>query len=522
MDKKLREKIFVNRRIQRCIIYDPVYESRLARYSNNPLTESMYSFITKNSDGDFVTKKNLFGSIRKLPYHQDRDENGKIDLDELYAKDRSLISMGLTDCCLPDKDLWFEIWNEITDVLMDAYVYRNPLSSEHIRHLTSLSLQNRKNPDEVKQKKKYLFTPRKVCLTCTKTSVFLGITGAGKTFMIESILSVIPNIIYHKRYKNLPINFAQITWVKIDCLPSGSEKGICLQYLATLDYLLGHIGKDCYFKPSSHNKSIDILQLEMAIASTIHNVGFLVIDDSENILNNKEHERLTAFLSALVNCVGVSVLYMGTTKMWKLFTSEKTKDFSAIRRIATGFFYQVTRYNADDKFWRQLVQLFWINLMAKEKVNLTGESEEEKKEAERYYSKIYDYTQGIPAILASYMHRCNRYLVNKQLDEINEAVLDYVFEYRMIIIHEGIKALRGDGPNPFGDLEVIQQLLEEDRAEMGKPTSSGLEPVMEEECDDEGEDSQDLHPEPIASEGERHDEFLKLQAQLKESLGQKS
>lgn len=405
---------------------------------------------------------------------------------------------------------------------MDTYVYRNPLSPEHIKHLTSLSIQNRKNPEEIKLKKKYLFTPRKVCLTCTKTSVLMGITGGGKTFMIESVLSVIPNIIYHNRYNNLPINFAQITWMKIDCLPSGSEKGICLQFLATLDYLLGHTGKDCYFKSSSHGKSIDVLQLEMAIAATIHNVGFLVIDDGENILNNKDHERLAAFLSALVNCVGVSVLYMGTTKMWKLFTSEKTTCFSAIRRIATGFFYQVVRYDADDKFWRQLVKLYWVNLMASEKVNLSGKSDEENKEAERYFSKIYDYTQGIPAILASYMHRCNRYLVNKQLDEINEELLDHVFEYRMIIIHEGIKALRGDGPNPFEDLEVIQQLLEEDKAEMGKSTSSGLDPVMEEECDDVEADSQYLHPEPIASESDRNAEFLKLQAQLKASLGQES
>lgn len=99
MAKKLREKVFVNRRIQRCIIHDPVYESRLVRYSNNPLTEAIYSFITKNGDGDPVTKKNLFGPIRKLPYHQDRDDNNRIDLEKYSAKDQSLISMGLTVAC---------------------------------------------------------------------------------------------------------------------------------------------------------------------------------------------------------------------------------------------------------------------------------------------------------------------------------------------------------------------------------------------------------------------------------------
>ena len=237
-----------------------------------------------------------------------------------------------------------------------------------------------------------------------------------------------------------------------------------MQYLATLDYLLGNKGKDCYFKASSYNKSIDVLQLEMAIATTLHNVGLLVIDDSENILNNNEHQRLTAYLSALVNCVGLSVWYVGTTKMWLLFTSEKTKDFSAIRRIATGFYHEITRYKPEDPFWKKLVKLFWVNLMASKKIDL-DDSDEADGESRAYYNQIYDYTQGVPAILASFMHRCNRYIVNNQINEINKQVLEYVYEFRMTIIHEGINALRGTGPNAFEDLDSIRELIEEDRRE---------------------------------------------------------
>ncbi|AMO54586.1 hypothetical protein GZ77_24770 [Endozoicomonas montiporae] len=455
---------YVNRRIKRYIIDNPEYKPCLKRYSNNPLTEALYSVISKSENNHDFSKEDLFKALAKLPYHQDRDNNNFINLDQYTHKQQSLLSMGLMDCCLPDSDLWFEIWNEVTDILMDTYVFRNPLSAENVRHLTKLCPKNKKDKDELKDRTEYLFTPRDSCSTCTKTSVLIGCTGVGKTFIVESILSLIPNVICHRKYKGQPLRLTQIPWTKIDSLPSGSEKGCCLQYLATLDYLLGNKGKDCYFKASSYNKSIDVLQLEMAIATTLHNVGMLVIDDSENILNNKEHQRLTAFLSALVNCVGLSVWYLGTTKMWLLFTSEKTKDFSAIRRIATGFYHEITRCKPEDQFWKKLVKLFWINLMANNKIDL-DDSDEADDESKSYYKQIYDYTQGIPAILASFMHRCNRYLVNNQIDEINDQVLEYVYKFKMTIIHEGIEALRGTGPNAFEDLDSIRELIEEDQRE---------------------------------------------------------
>ena len=522
---------YVNRRIKRYVIDNPSYKPCLKRYSNNPLTEALYFLISKPGSSDDFTKEDLFKALGKLPYHQDRDEDGLIDLNQYTHKQQSLLSMGLMDCCLPDTDLWFEIWNEITDVLMDTYVFRNPLSPENVRHLTKLCQKNKKDKDELKRRIEYLYTPRETCLTCTKTSVLIGCTGVGKTFTVESVLSLIPNIIHHKKYKGQPLRMTQIPWAKIDTLPSGSEKGCCLQYLATLDYLLGNKGKDCYFKASSYNKSIDVLQLEMAIATTLHNVGLLVIDDSENILNNNEHQRLTAYLSALVNCVGLSVWYVGTTKMWLLFTSEKTKDFSAIRRIATGFYHEITRYKPEDQFWKKLVKLFWVNIMASNKIDLDDsdeaddldnsdkadnldDSDKADDESIEYYKQIYDYTQGIPAILASFMHRCNRYLVNNQINEINKQVLEYVYEFRMTIIHEGINALGGSAPSDFEDLDSIRELIEEDRRESAQcqdpnEGSTSEEPTL-----------QTSEPEspPVTETKDKSKELKKLRRLMKANL----
>ena len=126
---------YVNRRIKRYVIDNPSYKPCLKRYSNNPLTEALYFLISKPDSNDDFIKADLFKALGKLPYHQDRDEDGLIDLNQHTHKQQSLLSMGLMDCCLPDKDLWFEIWNEITDLLMDTYVFRNPFISREYQAL---------------------------------------------------------------------------------------------------------------------------------------------------------------------------------------------------------------------------------------------------------------------------------------------------------------------------------------------------------------------------------------------------
>ena len=79
-----------------------------------------------------------------------------------------------------------------------------------------------------------------------------------------------------------------------------------------------------------------------------------------------------------------------------------------------------------------------------------------------YSSLIYDYTCGVPAILAYFMFRCNRYIVRHNSPKITKHILDSVYNEDMIPLHDGIDALRTGDFERYNDLCLISNFVFEE------------------------------------------------------------
>src|SRR5690606_14175077 len=69
--------------------------------------------------------------------------------------------------------------------------------------------------------------------------VILGVSGQGKTTAIESTLLLYPQVIHHSSYKDRPFIRKQIVWLKLNCPFDGSLKGLCFNFLQSIDSVLG-------------------------------------------------------------------------------------------------------------------------------------------------------------------------------------------------------------------------------------------------------------------------------------------
>ena len=67
----------------------------------------------------------------------------------------------------------------------------------------------------------------------------LGVSGQGKTTAIESSLLLYPQVIHHLTYKDQPFIRKQIVWLKLNCPFDGSLKGLCFNFLQSIDSHLG-------------------------------------------------------------------------------------------------------------------------------------------------------------------------------------------------------------------------------------------------------------------------------------------
>lgn len=158
----------------------------------------------------------------------------------------------------------------------------------------------------------------------------LGVSGQGKTTTIESSLLMYPQVIHHSTYNGKPFIRKQIVWLKLNCPFDGSLKGLCFNFLQSVDSILG---TNYFRKFASRGASVDMLIPIMAHLASLHGLGVLVIDEIQNLsfMKSGGAAKMLNYFTQLINTIGVPVVLVGTFKAMKLLSS----SFSQARR-STG------------------------------------------------------------------------------------------------------------------------------------------------------------------------------------------
>jgi uncharacterized protein YlaN (UPF0358 family) len=207
-----------------------------------------------------------------------------------------------------------EVAQRINLVLRDGYAGRNPIDESVRRDLVRFyreSMAGKVCPIGT-------FTPA----TPGSFAIF-GTSGVGKSTVSERALSFLPQGIRHPRYK-----FVQLVWLKLDCPPDGRLKQLLLAILAKIDALLG----TSYRKDLKYRKtSIDELIIEVAKIAAGHNLGMLVIDEVQNLLDacGVSQSTMLNFFVTFANEVKIPLLLIGTPRAFSMLEG----TFREARRI---------------------------------------------------------------------------------------------------------------------------------------------------------------------------------------------
>lgn len=192
-----------------------------------------------------------------------------------------------------------------------GYVDRNPLSPEYAALLSDLYTASVEHRD-IQTIEGY--HPH------TYGFAILGISGIGKSTTVEAILSYYPKVIRHRNYKGRMLSIIQIPWIKLDCAPDGSLKGICLAFFQKIDALVG----TNYFEQFRKRSTLDVMMLKMAHLALVYNVGLIILDELQNICTAAKDvpAKVLNFFVTLVNTIGVPVVMIGTPKALTILQNE--------------------------------------------------------------------------------------------------------------------------------------------------------------------------------------------------------
>ncbi|EBF6500925.1 ATP-binding protein, partial [Salmonella enterica subsp. enterica serovar Typhimurium] len=159
-----------------------------------------------------------------------------------------------------------EAYRMIYRALRESYAARNPLKSGTVQYL---HYYGNERPD-IEPDSGYFKSQ-------AETITIVGMSGSGKTTMIEQIMDYFPQVIEHSSYKGaFPGLSKQIVWLKINCPYNSSVRDLCEEILLKLDDASG-IERTT---PEIRNGPL-ARQIAQRIKSSF--LGILVIDEMQRL-----------------------------------------------------------------------------------------------------------------------------------------------------------------------------------------------------------------------------------------------
>ena len=331
------------------------YKSQiLPEYKNNPVIEALPPIMSKDE---------VVGYLESYPPYSDSER-------DLPSNIRLHAVMRLFKYFQP----WgrhFDLEQRFSIAIRQGYKHRNPNNPEYIARL-------QQGFHELKRGQMFYNYADQLDNKAAGFTI-MGFSGIGKTKAIERVLSMYHQIIVHTEYNNVPLNFYQLSWLKLECPHDGSIKALCCNFFQAIDKLLG---TSYYRENGSGNWPVTRMMPGMRQVAQNHYLGALIVDEIQCLSQAKSGgaTEMLNFFVGLVNDIGVPVILIGTTKALPILQGE----FRQARR-GSGIGDMVWEQIENDEIWKLLITGAWKYQWTKTEVKISDD----------FINLLYEESQGI-------------------------------------------------------------------------------------------------------------------------------
>jgi energy-coupling factor transporter ATP-binding protein EcfA2 len=323
-------------------------------------------------------------------------------LDSLYQR-AILQSMG--DTHIPS-DKFITFYQKCWSLLLHSYAYRNPLEPDAMALKMGLAAQYRvQSQAKVDQPIKRSVASHK---TTASSVLVTGYSGAGKTTMIRSALSLIPQVIYHHEFEGKPYHQNQIVWVSLDMPSTPSLKALALNFFRAVDDATGNTD---YFEQwdSRNRESVDRHLTGMQLVAATHEIGLVHIDELQFLLAYGKSDKAPTLtiLEAMFNKIGIPMIISCTDSGLQLFSKhvhvcgKSQPEITTLRRLVNDREFRLATYSRDGELFLKTLKALYPEWSL---LNCTQLSTE-------FITTFYEYTCGLPAFMTRLAQVHQEYLV---------------------------------------------------------------------------------------------------------------
>lgn len=391
-------------------------KQHLEKYKLNPLIEAL---PTVDSVVDCLD------TITYLPSFDAEERN-------LSLIERHRLLGNLVNLMVP-LERHVELAMAVDSMLRNGYVGREPETAQRAKRFQAMY---------EKQKSGESFRQTATTRTPQISASLIGLSGMGKTTMVQRFLATYPQLIHHPES-----HLYQVTYLHVEMPSDGkSVKGLAHGILAELDRL---IPEACYYEEYANRgkTGADTLMRSVARLMHLHCVGLLVCDEVQNLCNShKGGDTVMTELVSACNDLGLPILFIGTNKAAQVLT----RDFRQARR-ATGC--NISIWDRLPEFvepgevneWESFLQTIWQYQWTKKTVPLNA----------AFSRAMYFYSQGVIDIAIKLFAATQGMAMNDGSEEISLAHIDQTFSKHMSLLAPMIDALRANDLKALARCEDI-------------------------------------------------------------------
>ena len=395
-------------------------EPEVPDHVGNPLEEALPPMLTTDQ---------LILRLKHFPTFQEVDRNASDEVRYLLIQNSMRFFSPL--------DIHVDLYRRFSNVIRLGFAGRNPVARmQNSRPKLRLESFDQYNSQYMSSTAQFMSTAAGFNIA--------GISGVGKSFSIERILRLFPQVIHHSNYEDKPFTQTQVVWLKLDCPFDGNPRGLCISFFKTVDALLGTNYR------RTHGKTRRIqseLLSDMATVAANHYIGVLVIDEIQRLSLAKSGgaDLLLNFFVQLVNDMGVPVVLVGTYRALAVLSGE----FSQLRR-GTGQGDLIWDRMQKDEQWEMFVKsLFRAQYTQKQfsrddtsEPSITETINKQPSQPKRLSDVLYEESQGITDLAVKIYKFAQERAIDTGKEIVNASIIRSVARDKFAMLREVLTAMK--------------------------------------------------------------------------------
>ena len=249
----------------------------------------------------------------------------------------------------------------------------------------------------------------------------IGPSGVGKSSAVSRVVNILAEspVIEINNSKVIPC-------LQVQAPADSSIKGLLLEILRKADEVL----ETKYHENAIRSHATTDMLIGTVSQVALNNIGLLIVDEIQNIVNSKNGRNIVGALTQLINNSGVSIAMVGTPECTLFFA----QAFMLARRTL-GLNYSAMEYTDEFKnFCKTILKHCYVK--------------EPPIIDETMLLWLYNHSQGNVSVVVSLIHDGQEMAILEGTERLDIAILTKAFEQRMIMLHDFLTPEKTKAPPP--------------------------------------------------------------------------